>query len=137
MIQFSWIDIAILISYFISIILISFILSKRIRGMESYLLAGRRLTLPLFVGSLVSTWYGGIIGVGEISYTSGIYNWVTQGAFWYVSYIIFALFLAKRLRDSNQYTLPDQLEIFYGKPARKIGLFLNFMNVVPIVYVIS
>ena len=54
-----------------------------------------------------------------------------------ITEIEFALFWAKRLRASNQYTLPDQLEIFYGKPARKIGLFLNFMNVVPIVYVIS
>jgi solute:Na+ symporter, SSS family len=137
MIQFSILDYAIFAFYFLSVIFISAILSRKIKGMESYLLAGRRLTLPLFVGSLVSTWYGGIIGVGEISYSAGIYNLITQGFFWYISYIIFALFLAQRLRRSNQYTLPDQLEIFYGKSARKVGLFLNFFNVVPIVYVIS
>ena len=38
------------------------------------LLLGRQLTLPLFVANLVSTWYGGILGVTQISFESGIYN---------------------------------------------------------------
>ncbi|MBI4040615.1 MAG: sodium:solute symporter family protein [Deltaproteobacteria bacterium] len=136
-VSFTFLDYSIMVAYFIALIGIGYGCSRRIKGMESYILAGRQLTLPLFVGTLVSTWYGGIIGVGEISYEAGIYNWVTQGLFWYISYIIFAFFLAARLRESNQYTLPDQLEIFYGKPARKLGLVLNFFNMVPIVYVIS
>lgn len=138
MISLSYLDISVITLYFLIVLGIGFLTAKKATtGIESFLLAGRRLTLPLFVGTLVSTWYGGIIGVGEISYSSGLYNWLTQGLFWYLSYIIFALFLAVRLRNSNQYTLPDQLEIFYGKGARKIGLFLNFMNCVPVAYVIS
>lgn len=138
MIHLSTLDISVICIYFLAVLGIGFLTIKRAsKGMESFLLAGRRLTLPLFVGTLVSTWYGGIIGVGEISYSSGLYNWLTQGIFWYLSYIVFALFLAARLRSSNQYTLPDQLEIFYGKGARKIGLFLNFFNCVPVAYVIS
>ncbi len=137
MITLSSIDIAILILYFAAVLWIGYVVSKQKGKAESFLLMGRRLTLPLFVGSLISTWYGGIIGVGEISYSSGLYNWVTQGFFWYLAYIVFALFLAARLRESNQYTLPDQLEIFYGKTARKIGLVLNFLNVIPVAYVLS
>ena len=137
MITFSLLDYLIIIFYVILVIGIGFITLPRSTNMESFLLMGRKLTLPLFIGSLVSTWYGGIIGVGEISYSSGLYNWLTQGFFWYLSYIVFALFLAKRLQTSHQYTLPDQLEIFYGKTARKIGLILNFFNVVPIAYIIS
>ena len=45
-----------------------------------YLLMGRKLTLPLFVATLVATWYGGIFGVNEITFNYGIYNCVTQGA---------------------------------------------------------
>ena len=41
--------------------------SRSIRA-ESYLLGGRRLTLIPFVATLVSTWYGGILGVGEFTY---------------------------------------------------------------------
>ena len=31
-----------------------------------YLLMGRQLTLPLFVATMVATWYGGIFAVNEI-----------------------------------------------------------------------
>ena len=137
MITLSTLDILVIILYIAAVISIGFFTRKTAKNEESFLLAGRRLTLPLFIGTLVSTYYGGIIGVSEISYNSGLYNWLTQGIFWYISYIIFALFLAVRLRESNQYTLPDQLDRFYGKTARKIGLVLNFCNVLPIAYVIS
>lgn len=61
-----------------------------------YLLMGRRLTLPLFVATLVATWYGGIFGVNEITFNYGIYNFVTQGAFWYIAYLIFAFFYCRQ-----------------------------------------
>lgn len=137
MIQLSTIDIIIIVSYFVFTQIIGIWASRSANNIENYILMGRKLTLPLFVGTLVSTWYGGIIGVGEISYSSGLYNWLTQGIFWYASYLVFALFLAVRLQTSGQVTLPDQLDRFYGKTARKIGLVFNFFNVVPIAYVIS
>ena len=33
-----------------------------------YLLMGRQLTLPLFVATMVATWYGGIFAVNEITF---------------------------------------------------------------------
>jgi SSS family solute:Na+ symporter len=36
---------------------------------ENFLVAGRTLSLPAFVATLVATWYGGILGVGEFAYT--------------------------------------------------------------------
>src|SRR5688572_16930813 len=48
------------------------------------LLMGRQLTLPLFVATLVATWYGGIFGVTALAYEKGIYNFLTQGVFWYL-----------------------------------------------------
>ena len=59
---------------------------------------GRSLTLPLFVGTLVATWYGGIFGVTEIAYKQGIFNFITQGFFWYIAYILFAFFLVERIQ---------------------------------------
>ena len=75
----------------------------------SVLLAGRKLTLPFFVATLVATWYGGIFGVTEIAYSKGIYNFITQGVFWYFTYIIFAFFSQKKfvkLRASHCQNLP-------------------------------
>ena len=65
------------------------------------LLMGRSLTLPVFVATLVATWYGGIFGVTALAYEKGIYNLLTQGIFWYTSYLIFAFFLVKRIRNYN------------------------------------
>src|SRR5690606_30270257 len=102
-----------------------------------YLLMGRRLTLPLFVATLVATWYGGIMGVAQIAYQDGVYNFITQGFFWYLTYIIFALFMVKKVREKNPLTLPDLVENHFGKKARFIASIFNFTNMLPIAYITS
>ena len=63
-----------------------------------YMVMGRRLSLPLFVATLTASWYGGIFGVNEITFNYGIYNFLTQGVFWYAAYIIFALFMVDKIK---------------------------------------
>lgn len=82
---------------------------------EDYILAGRKVTLPAFVASLVSTWYGGILGVGEFSYSYGVSNWLVFGVPYYLYALIFAFFLARRARRSLYFTIPDQIEHVYGR----------------------
>jgi len=102
-----------------------------------YMLMGRTLTLPMFAATLVATWYGGIFGVTEMSFKYGVYNFVTQGFFWYLTYIIFALFIVDKVRNSNAITLPELIGQNFGPSSQKIAAVFNFFNVVPIVYVIS
>ncbi len=102
-----------------------------------YLLMGRRLTLPMFVATLVATWYGGIFGVTQIAFEQGVYNFLTQGVFWYVTYIIFAYFMVAKIRKTNAVTLPDLLRKMFGRRSEKIGAIFNFFNVVPIAYAVS
>lgn len=90
---------------------------------ENFILSGRRLTLPAFVATLVSTWYGGILGVGEFSYLYGISNWVAFGFPYYVFALIFALFLVKKLRKEKLVTLP---EIFLKKYDKKASILAGF-----------
>ena len=87
------------------------------RGPVEYLLMGRTLALPSFVASLVSTWYGGVLGVGEYSYRYGISNWIVFGVPYYIGAALFAIFFARRARRSELYTVPDQLDRAYGRPA--------------------
>jgi solute:Na+ symporter, SSS family len=101
------------------------------------LLMGRHLTLPMFVGTLVATWYGGIFGVTEIAFKKGIFNFVTQGAFWYVAYIIFALFIIDRVKSYQAVTLPDLISKMFGPRSAILSGYFNFFNVLPIAYVIS
>jgi len=82
---------------------------------------GRRLTLPSFVMTLVATWYGGVLGVGEYSYRYGISNWLVFGVPYYVGAALFALFIAKRARRSRLTSVPDQLEVAYGRTAALLG----------------
>ena len=102
-----------------------------------YLIMGRQLTLPLFVATLVATWYGGIFGVTRIAFERGIYNFVTQGVFWYAVYIAFALLLIRKVRSFKAVTLPELVGKMYGPKSRKLAAVFNLFNVIPIAYTIS
>lgn len=138
------VDVAIIGIYFITVIVIGFFASRisRIAGATpagrsiEYLLAGRSLTTPVFVMTLVSTWYGGVLGVGEYSYRFGISNWLVQGVPYYIFAFVFALLLAKRVRATNFATIPDKLNQAYGKRTAVLGAFLTFLLMTPAPYVL-
>ena len=131
------IDYAIIVGYFSILFIIGYFVKRRIHNLNDYFLAGRRLTLPIFVATLVSTWYGGLLGVGEMSFSYGFVNWIVNGFFWYLVYLFFAFFLANRIRKSKLYTIPDQLEKFYDKKSRFLGAIFNFIMVSPAPYILS
>ena len=95
--------------------------ARRGGGGVDYLLAGRRMTLPAFVATLVTTWYGGILGIGEYAWRFGISTWVVFGIPYYFAAIVFALWLAPRLRRSGAITIPDLLVNAYGRTASTVG----------------
>ncbi len=102
-----------------------------------YMLMGRRLTLPLFIATLGASWYGGIFGVSEITFNYGIYNFITQGFFWYIAYIIFALFMVDKIKKYQSLTLPEMAGQMFGPKAHKTCAVFTFFNVLPIAYVLS
>lgn len=106
-------------------------------GAVELLLMGRSLTLPLFVATLVATWYGGIFGVTALAFEKGIFNFLTQGIFWYVSYLLFAFFLVKKIRHHNVMTIPELAGRLFGPKAEKITATLNFVNLLPLAYTLS
>ena len=135
--HFSVIDWVLLAIYFIFLLVIAFLLSRRRKtDEESYLLDGRRLTLPSFVATTVSTWYGGILGVGEYTYNHGISNWLVFGVPYYIAALIFALFLAERVRRSRLLSIPDQLDKVYGGKVAVTGALYVFVMTVPAAYIL-
>jgi SSS family solute:Na+ symporter len=103
---------------------------------EDYVVAGRRVTLPAFVATLVTSFYGGILGVGEFTWRFGIANWIVFGVPYYVGAALFAWFLARRARESELLTIPDLLERAYGRPAALAGAVAVFVNAAPAAYVL-
>lgn len=150
----TFIDYAIIILYFVMMFMTSFVLKLFFKikpwiatpptearndsnELEDYFLAGRRLTLPMFVATLVSTWYGNLLGVSELAYKEGFVQWLTQGIFWYAVYIFFALFLAKKIRESNLFTIPEQLDKFYDSKTAILGAVINLIMLNPASYILS
>lgn len=101
-----------------------------------FLLSGRRLTLPAFVATLVATWYGGILGVGEFTYLAGISQWLMFAFPYYVFAVLYALFLAGKIRQSTTLTLPEALTHQYGPKAGLAGSLGVFLLVNPAPYIL-
>ncbi len=132
-----WIDYGIVILYLAVQMYLG--VSRRIRSDSSateLILGGRALTLPAFVASLVSTYYGGILGVGEYSYKYGISNWLVLGVPYYVAALLFALFLARKARETELLTIPDRLNQVYGRPAALAGASIVFLMAIPGAYIV-
>tara|TARA_B000000609_G_C24179210_1_gene356563 strand:- start:347 stop:1726 length:1380 start_codon:yes stop_codon:yes gene_type:complete len=91
---------------------------------NSYLFAGRKLTLFPFVATLVSTWYGGILEIGRFSYENGIVTWLIFGFSYYIAAYIFSSFIAPKIITKNIQTIPVLIEKAYGKVAAIISIVL-------------
>ncbi len=137
MISFSTSDLLVIIIFFFSVITIGFI-SGRKSGTEAddYLLSGRKVGLFLFILTNVSTWYGGILGVGEFTYRYGLVSWFTQGLPYYIFAFLFALLLAKKIRNASLFTIPDKLTEVYGEKAGLISAVFVFVLVSPAPYLL-
>lgn len=98
---------------------------------EGWILAGRTLTLPVFVATLVPTFYGGVLGIGEFTWSAGLSNWTVMALPYYVFAALYAVFLAGRVRTAPGLTIPDHLESAYGRPAALIGALLVFVLASP------
>jgi len=131
-------DLSIVLIYFVIVITIGFYRSKfSSENSNNYILAGRKLSLPGFVATLVTTWYGGILGIGENTFNYGIQTWFIFGFPYYFFAIIFAIFMAPRIRKLNFISIPDQFHNRYGKSAGVIsGVFLLFLAS-PAPYILS
>lgn len=136
MIHLSFYDYFLIVLYFLGVIIIGSRAKKADKNNLDYLVAGRKITLPAFVATLVSSFYGGILGIGEFTYRYGISSWVMNAFPYYFFISIFAFFLAKKIRKAELYTIADKLEITYGKKVSVLGASLVFLLVTPAPYIL-
>lgn len=97
------------------------------------MVAGRSLSMPVLVFTLVCTWIGSgtFIAGAEFAHRAGFSAlWLAAGA-WVGIVVIY--FIAARVRTFGQYTIGDILEVRYGKFARLFGavaLIISFTCIV-------
>ena len=131
------IDYLLIVAYLGTLLTLGFIRRLKKDSPASQLIVGGRvLTLPAFVASLVSTWYGGILGVGEYSYLYGLSNWLVFGVPYYLAAFLFAIFLAARARKTELLTIPDRLAQAYDNKTAIAGSVIIFVMTVPAAYVL-
>jgi SSS family solute:Na+ symporter len=136
MFDFHPIDFILIGLYIFLLIVLSKYKSRRNPDEEHYLLSGRRLSLPAFVATLVSTWYGGILGVGEFTWLYGISQWVVMGLPYYIFAILFAFLLAGKIRGNPALTIPEAIKNSYGHKTSHISSVLIFLLVNPAPYIL-
>jgi solute:Na+ symporter, SSS family len=112
--------------YFALIIFIGLKFSRRMKSLEDFFLASRSLSGGLVFVSLTASWFGAtsILVSTDEARQAGL------SAFWLVglpavaTVLIFAFFLAGPIRRLDILTLPDLVELRYGRTVRHLSSFL-------------
>lgn len=104
---------------------------RRSSSVLEFLTAGRSLSLPAFVATLVSTWYGGILGIAESTSYYGVGTWLVMGVPYYVFGLVYAIFLAPKVRSNEQISIPARFENRFGKSPALAAAILIFLLAVP------
>lgn len=108
-------------------------LVRRLKSKEDFLVAGRTLTAPVLVGTLLATWIGSgdIFSVSDLSYNHGYSSLIGSSGGWLGIIIVF--FIAGKVRSFGQFTVPDILEARYNKWARILATITTIIAYVTIV----
>ncbi len=130
---FHLVDRVILVVYFAAMIGIGVLLYSRMQSFDDFLVAGRKLTAPILVCTLVSTYYGlGVLLAGaEISYESGVVNWFFDTAPSYLMILLTALVLAPKIQGRDFRSVPDIVHAHFGLPARVVTALASFIYSLP------
>jgi SSS family solute:Na+ symporter len=108
-------------------------IAKGLKKKEDFMVAGRKLTAPVLVGTLLATWIGSgdVFSVADLSYNHGYSSLIGSAGGWLG--IIIAFFIAGRVRRFGQFTVPDILEARYNKWARILATITTIIAYVTIV----
>jgi SSS family solute:Na+ symporter len=130
-------DASIVVAYLIGMVGVGAFVARRIGGFRDFFVAGGRMTTPLLVCTLVSTYYGLDVtfGTSETAFDEGVAAFCAYSAPFYLAYACMALFVAPRLKALPALSLPEAMGHFYGRPARLAAALASFVYSAPILSV--
>lgn len=131
------VDLAIVIAYLVGMLVVGVLVARRIRNFRDFFVAGGRMTTPLLVCTLVSTYYGLDVtfGSSETAYYEGVAAFVVYSAPFYLFYMLTAVLVAPRLKRLPALSLPEAMGLAYGPGARVAAAAASFVYSAPILAV--
>ena len=111
----------VLIAILVTLLGVSIYRSLGVKTKADFVLAGRKLTWPVLVFTLLSSWIGAgsLFAGAENAFKNGFASlWLPAGGW---AGLLVIAFIAGRARRFAQYTVPDLLEARYDKFARLFG----------------
>ncbi len=123
-----------ILAYVFLLWLTGFLVTKRARSSEAYLLASRSLSVPLVSVLIAGTWLGGVsvVGMAQGAYIHGISALWFQAGVW-VAMFITALFFEKIIQGRTTYSILDIVGSLYGKRTAQLAGLLQFVFMVWVV----
>ena len=131
--QIATIDYIIISLYLLGMVGVGLWFAKKHSDFEDFFLAGRSLTTPLLITTLISTYYGidVLFGDSQLGFTNGVVAWFAYARPTYAFFLIAAFLLAHRLKQEDFKSLPDILDKYYGKKTRYVGAVTSFIYSLP------
>ena len=127
------IDYTIISIYLAGMVGVGLWFAKKHTDFDDFFLAGRSLTTPLLITTLISTYYGVdvLFGDSQLGFTDGVVAWFGYARPTYAFFLIAAFLLAQRLRKEDFKSLPDILDKYYGRNTRYVSAVTSFIYSLP------
>ena len=132
-------DVGIVIAYLAGMVAVGYLVAGRIRRFADFFVAGRALTTPILICTLVSSYYGldALFGDSGDAAREGVVVWFTYGRPYTLALLVTALFLARRFERTGFLTISDVLAATYGRSTQVAGAVASFLYALPILAIMG
>jgi len=119
--------------YLTLMILLGTVVARRGESFGDFFLAGRTLTTPLLVATLVSSYYGidVLLGSSQFAFTDGVVSWFGYARPAYLFLLVAAFMVARRLKQEEFVSIPDIVTRYYGPRAGYVSTVAAFLYSLP------
>ncbi|MGE4651415.1 MAG: sodium:solute symporter family protein, partial [Myxococcota bacterium] len=133
MVELAPVDWGIVAAYLLAMVGLGIYLARLGGDFDDFFLAGRALTAPILIATLVSSYYGidVLFGSSQLAFTDGVVSWFAYARPAYLFFLVAAFLVARRLREENFKSLPDILRRYYGAGVSYAGAAASFAYSVP------
>lgn len=112
--------------YFLVITIVGYLAGRRVKTIEDYVIAGRRLPFWVAVPTIVATWFGAgsSMGVSGTVYSTGFYGVLADPFGCSLALLIAGIFFAAPFRRLQLLTISDLLRNKYGATFERVATVL-------------